>query len=188
MNKILLFSLTVSLTPLAGFAQTTDSATKKGVENLTNIYSRFITHWVGKPFTIKSFRTVDGKYYNQDSLKGKAVFYRFSFHYCSPCRAELPVYTQLSDSTPGVLFVYVTYDDTALISESFEKTGGMHHVLVTRMTAEDIRKQYYALAYPSSFWVDKNGIVRNLKMGGRVNHLEETRVEWKKRLSELASF
>lgn len=188
MNKALSVIAALLILGINSFAQTADNADKKVVENLTSNYSQFTNYWMNKPFTLKSFRTIDGKFYTPGNLKGKAVFYRFSYHYCSPCRAELPIFTQLSDLATDVLFVYVTYDDTATIRKSFEKTGGMHHVLVTQMTSEDISKGYYTLGYPSNFWVDKNGRVRNLKIGGRVNHVEETREEWLKQLSEIVSF
>ena len=82
----------------------------------------YIEHF-GDQFHVTELKTIDGKIYTAESLRGKTVVYNFWFVACKPCVAEMPALNRLANKhkSDSVLFIGITFDNEARIREFLQK-------------------------------------------------------------------
>ncbi len=97
-------------------------------------------------------------------LRGKVVVVDFWATWCKPCKESFPAYQKLSGEKPDVAFVGVSIDeDPNGIPQFVEETGATFPVV---WDEGQVTSQAYAPpTMPTSFVVDKNGIVRFVHAG-----------------------
>lgn len=99
-------------------------------------------------------------------LRGKVVVVDFWATWCKPCKESFPAYQKLSGEKPDVTFVGVSIDEEpAGIPAFLEET---HATFPVVWDEGQVASQGYAPpTMPTSFVVDKNGIVRFVHAGFR---------------------
>lgn len=145
--KVLLLFLTLSLSVFAGVSEG-DKAIN---------------------FTLKS---LDGKKtYTMKSFKGKVVLLNLWASWCKGCKKEMPEFFHLQKSM-GSSFKIVTInvDDTPAKGLKFlksveAKTGMKTPFVSLQNPSKSIAKAYGARAMPSSYLIDKKGIIRAVIVG-----------------------
>jgi thiol-disulfide isomerase/thioredoxin len=107
-----------------------------------------------------------------DSAKGKVLVVDFWATYCKPCEKEFPKLQALADKHAGALVVYGLSEDDATdgISAFVKKTGVRFPIGWDEKNA--ISQRYKLDKMPTSFIVDKRGIVRFVH-GGYTDGEEE---------------
>ena len=121
---------------------------------------------VGEPAPDFRASTDDGKAFRLSELVGKPVWLTFGASWCQPCRAENPdiqaAYERYKERGLVVVQVYMT-EDAATVS-SYAATVGLTYPRVpdpdTRLAAA-----YRIVGIPSHFFIDKAGVLRQLKIG-----------------------
>jgi peroxiredoxin len=101
------------------------------------------------------------------SLRGKPVMINFWATWCPPCREEIPVITKLYNETEGgssyeVLGV-ATQSDTSTI-RAFADEFDMDFPLLPD-AGSNVVSTYHVLPIPTTFFVDKDGIIRFIQTG-----------------------
>lgn len=109
-----------------------------------------------------------GKPVRLSSLRGKPVFINFWGTWCPPCRAEMPEMQRLYNQYKGQMeFVGISMgprDNSALVA-NFVNTAGYNWLFVQDDTYA-VATRYQVQAVPSSYFIDANGVIKAVHIGG----------------------
>lgn len=115
----------------------------------------------GAPAPDFELKTVDGQVYKLSDLKGRPVMLNFFATWCPPCRAEMPLleetYKQYKDQGFVILAVNLNESDVAVTS--FQQKMGITFPIVIDK-GDHVSQAYDIVPLPTSYFVDKNGIVQ----------------------------
>jgi peroxiredoxin len=112
-------------------------------------------------------KDVDGNIVTLAQFKGKVVILDFWATWCPPCRTEIPGYVALQKKYGGdglvVVGVSVDTDGVGPVKK-FIKDIGINYIVV--MADDDIQNAYGPLqGYPTTFIIDRDGHIRDRKLG-----------------------
>jgi peroxiredoxin len=127
-----------------------------------------------------SLESVTGDVYNLSNLTGKVVMINFWTSWCPPCRAEMPamqrVFQDYKDQSFMILAVNATNQDTLEDASEFISHNRLTFPILLDIDGLVI-DLYQVQSFPSSFFIDQNGIVREIVIGGPMSQaLMETRI------------
>jgi peroxiredoxin len=113
--------------------------------------------------------------------KGKVVIINLWASWCPPCRAEMPalqeVYLANRDRGLEVLAVNTTYQDQESAAAAFVQDFNLTFPILLERTG-DVARQYQLRAMPSTFFVDREGVIRKVIIGGPMSEVTlQTAVE-----------
>jgi peroxiredoxin len=114
-----------------------------------------------------TLETLDGQAIALSDLQGQVVLINFWASWCLPCREEMPaiqqVYEQYRDQGFVVLAVNLQEQDAQVVAfvDQLELTFS---VLMDR--DGDVFERYRVMALPSTFFVDRAGVIQDLAVGG----------------------
>jgi peroxiredoxin len=113
--------------------------------------------------------TMNGDEVTLSNLRGQAVVINIWASWCPPCRAEMPaiqaVYEKNRDRGLEVLAVNTTYQDSERDAQAFVQEYGLTFPVPMDRDGS-VSRQYQLRALPSTFFVDRNGIIRKVVLGG----------------------
>jgi len=160
-----------------GFVWTFASADKSGISTSGNLPAPQ-QGFLAPDFELK---TPAGDSIHLLDLRGRAVLVNLWATWCPPCRAEMQtiekVYEEYQDRGFTVLAVNMTYQDDPFAVIPFVKEQGLSFPILLDETSE-MAKAYQLRSLPSSFFVDRNGIIKEVVIGGPMAEaLLRTRVE-----------
>jgi len=126
-------------------------------------------------------RTIEGENVKLSDLRGQAVLVNLWATWCPPCRAEMPaiekIYKEYKDEGLVVLGVNMTYQDTFSNVAPFIDEYGLSFPVLLDETGT-VGTAYQLRSLPSSFFVDRDGIISEVVIGGPMAEaLLRTRVE-----------
>ncbi len=115
------------------------------------------------------------------NMRGQAVLVNLWATWCPPCRAEMPtiekVYNDYKDQGFTVLSVNMTYQDDTLSVEPFVKKEGLTYPILLDEGGA-VARSYQLRSLPSSYFIDRTGIIREVVIGGPMAEaLLRTRIE-----------
>ena len=108
----------------------------------------------------------DGALVDTKLLLGKPVWVNFMGTYCPPCRDELPLMQKIQDQqgdSVAIILIDVR-EDEAVVQDFVDSLGVTLPVGLDRDGAASA--SWRALALPIHFWLDAEGIVREVTYGG----------------------
>jgi peroxiredoxin len=114
-------------------------------------------------------------------LRGQAVLVNLWATWCPPCRAEMQtieaVYNEYKSRGFTVLAVNMTYQDDAAAVMPFVREQGLTFPVLLETTGE-MGRAYQLQSLPSSFFIDRDGIIQEVVIGGPMAEaLLRTRIE-----------
>ena len=116
-----------------------------------------------------SLSTPKGETYSLAELKGEAVLVNIWATWCPPCRAEMPaiekVYEENKSKGFVVLSVNATAQDNPLDIAPFLTEYGITFPVVLDETGE-VSTRYELRSLPSSYFVDRDGMISAIVIGG----------------------
>ncbi|MFO7311331.1 MAG: redoxin domain-containing protein [Bacillota bacterium] len=109
---------------------------------------------------------VDGRVVRLSDLRGeKGVFINFWATWCPPCRREMPAMQALYERRGDeVAILAVNYRETRAQVEAFMQELDLHFPALLDVQG-DVALRYNVWSYPTSVFVDKDGIVRGRFIG-----------------------
>jgi peroxiredoxin len=115
-------------------------------------------------FTLKD---IDGKEVKLSALRGRPVMLNFWATWCPPCRSEIPTIAELYKSTHKdgayeILGVATQSDNSTI--KAFAQEFGMTFPIAPDVESR-ITSLYHVLPIPTSFFIDKDGIIRDTHVG-----------------------
>ena len=118
-------------------------------------------------FTLKD---LNGNTVKLSDFRGKPVYINFWASWCPPCKAEIPeiqkFYQQNKDKV-AVLAVNLTFNDKLSDVVNILKANNANFpVLLDTNANSSVADTYQVYGIPASFFIDKNGIIREAHVGG----------------------
>ena len=110
--------------------------------------------------------TLDGKSFDLASLRGHPVLINFWGPSCIPCREETPLLATLvaRHAADGFVVVGVLTDDPVEPARAFAaQYGGTWPTVIDPGAV--LKGAYHVVGRPQSFYVDRNGIYREIQIG-----------------------
>ena len=136
------------------------------------------SHQIGKKAAEFSLPAVNGETIALQSLRGKVVLLNFWATWCGPCRQELPELARVQEKfrDRGLAVVAVTVDNEVENVRAFLKKYDI------KLQALWDKKKKVADAYvvekmPSSYLIDRNGVVRFIHRGYTPEELKRIEAE-----------
>lgn len=114
-------------------------------------------------------------------LRGKGVVINLWASWCPPCRAEMPAIQRVYERSKGrgleVLAVNTTYQDSERAALEFTQELGLTFPVPLDRSGT-VSRSYQLRALPSTFFVDRDGIIRKVIIGGPMSEVTiQTAVE-----------
>ena len=130
-------------------------------------------------FTLKSR---SGKNIKLSEYRGQVVLVNFWASWCGPCRQEMPILEKLYKkySSLGFVVLGVNVDDKPAQAESLLKLIDVSFPVLFD-TDKKISEKYKVTAMPSSFFVDRDGMIRSEHKG----YLPEYELLYKNEIKKL---
>ena len=118
-----------------------------------------------------TLETLDGETITLSDLRGKAILLNFWASWCPPCRAEMPAfqqaYTDYKDQDFVILAVNATLQDNLADINNFSSEFGLNFPILLD-TAGEANRLYQVQSLPTSFFIDKEGIITEVVIGGPI--------------------
>ncbi|MGM0877407.1 MAG: TlpA family protein disulfide reductase [Bacillota bacterium] len=112
--------------------------------------------------------TLDGEKMSLSSLQGKKVILNFWATWCPPCRSEMPDMQKIQDKYAGevvIATVNLTSSEKSVdVVKSFVDELGLSFPVLLDKKGE-INNQFEVMSYPTSYYIDENGIITTKFVG-----------------------
>jgi cytochrome c biogenesis protein CcmG/thiol:disulfide interchange protein DsbE len=132
----------------------------------------------GFPAPDFTLETLSGATTSLAEQRGKVVIVNLWASWCGPCRAEMPAIQRLYDAQREegltVLAVHGTFQDSEASARAFTEELGLSFPIVLDRDGE-VSHRYQLRALPSTFIVDRKGIIRDVIFGGPLSEARSNR-------------
>lgn len=108
-------------------------------------------------------RTLDGDIVQLSDYRGQVVLVNFWATWCAPCRQEMPDIQQRFEEGNFAVLAVNFNEDPELVSAFVDELGLSFPVLLDPGAA--IQKVYQVRGYPTSFFIDEEGVIRIMHLG-----------------------
>jgi thiol-disulfide isomerase/thioredoxin len=98
-------------------------------------------------------------------LRGSPVVISFWATWCEPCRTELPLLEEAAGESGGLRVLAVESEEAQEDVLAFLQAVTLRSTTVLMDPVGAVRSQYLILGYPTTFFLDSNGIIRDRKIG-----------------------
>ena len=121
---------------------------------------------VGHPAPDFTLTTTDGETVTLSELRGKPVLLNFWATWCPPCRAEMPHIQSAFEEyeEAGLLILAVDQQESRAEVLAFAQAFGLTFPLALDTTGQ-VGMTYLARALPTSYFIDREGIIRDKFIG-----------------------
>ncbi len=106
----------------------------------------------------------DGQTLRLSTYRGKVVVVNFWATWCAPCREEMPALQRVAASEPNVVVLEVDLMETGDKARSFLDSLGLDRLQPVLDTDGATTRRYGVLTLPSTFFIDKDGVIRHLEL------------------------
>jgi peroxiredoxin len=134
---------------------------------------------VGQAAPNFSLTNTDEKKMSLQELRGKVVVVNFWGTWCDPCREEMPriqlMYEKYKDN--GVVVVGVNIGESRVTAKGFADRLGLTFPIVLDHDRSVTLNQYKIGPIPTSFFIDKQGVVRYIYTGPMSSGYLETKIQ-----------
>ena len=122
------------------------------------------TNFTAPDITLKA---VTGEAYDLHALKGKVVLVNFWATWCPPCRAEMPAIEQVYQAKreQGFFVLAVDMQESGSLVTQFAQQLELTFPLLMDSDGS-VARRYHVGALPTTFLVDRKGIIRDMVIGG----------------------
>jgi peroxiredoxin len=124
--------------------------------------------------------TMDDEIVQLSNLRGKVVLVNFWASWCPPCRSEMPamqqIYTEYGPDEFVILAINNGRQDNPSDAEQFVNEKGLTFPIL--LDSDGLVSALYQVhSLPTSFFIDREGIIREIVIGGMSEALLRTRAE-----------
>ena len=121
---------------------------------------------LGKPAPNFQLPSLDGQSISLSNLQGKPVLINFWTTWCPSCRAEMPYLQQVYEewSGQGLVLLAINIGEDSTKVEKFMQSRNLSFPVLLD-TKEDISQKYNIRYIPTTFFIDKDGVIQDIKVG-----------------------
>jgi len=123
---------------------------------------------LGQPapaFTLPSL--ADGSPVSLEQFRGKVVLLNFFATWCPACRAEMPflqaAWEEVQDEGVAFLIIDIAEESEEMVAQFMEERGLTIPVVMNQ--TGDVATRYNISTLPTTFIVDRQGVVRSITVG-----------------------
>jgi len=122
--------------------------------------------WIGQPAPDFQYQDADGQSVSLSDFRGKPVLINFWATWCSPCRIEIPYILQVYDkwSDNGLMLLTINNGESASQVGEFMQSQGLSFPVLLDIRGS-IVQSYNIVGLPTTFFIDKDGIIQYVKVG-----------------------
>lgn len=130
-----------------------------------NVVEKVSPPATGKPMADFELTDVNGNVHRLSDYRGKPVVLNFWATWCPPCNEEMPVFESYHQRLKDdVVFIGVNYmEDSATVKNFVEENQITFQILLDFSGKASDR--YYVQAYPTTFFIDAEGVLRAQRIG-----------------------
>ncbi len=121
---------------------------------------------VGHPAPNFTLSNLDGEQVTLSDLRGQVVVLNFWATWCGPCRVEMPEFETVYGKWKGqgvVILGINVFEDPSRVSGAAAEMGITFPILLDR--EGQVAQSYEILGYPTTFLIDRDGIIQGLQIG-----------------------
>jgi peroxiredoxin len=130
---------------------------------------------IGKPAPDFVLATPDGDVVRLSDFRGKIVILNFWATWCVPCRKEFPELVKTYDPNSDIVVVGVDLQENAGEVRDFAAQFGATYPIVIDQDAK-VADSYRLLGLPSTYFIDKEGVLRAQQFGQLTREIIDKRV------------
>lgn len=116
-----------------------------------------------------TLQTLDGETVRLSDLRGQPLLINLWASWCPPCKAEMPafenVYREYKDKGFQILAINATNQDNLNNAINFVQEYKLTFPILLDTNGE-VSRQYHLNSLPTSFFVDRNGVIQQVVVGG----------------------
>jgi len=128
---------------------------------------------IGKLAPDFQLSNLDGQVISLGDFRGQPVLLNFWASWCGPCRYEMPFLQEIfegSSDTGLVILAVDLQENPSRVKEFVEEFGLSFPVLLA--TNQEVPLAYNIRGIPATFFIDKNGIIQDIKIGAFSSPME----------------
>ncbi|MFC1968785.1 TlpA family protein disulfide reductase [Chloroflexota bacterium] len=111
---------------------------------------------------------LDGQAVSLSDFRGKPVLVNFWTSWCLPCRSEMPLiqdtFTDKKWVDEGLVVLAIDIGESPSTVREFVENYGLAFPVLLDIT-RDVSLEYYVRAIPATFFIDRKGIIRDIRIG-----------------------
>ena len=119
---------------------------------------------IGAPAPDFEWIGLDGQTLRLSTYRGKVVVVNFWATWCPPCREEMPALQRVAASEPDVIVLEVDLIEPSDKARSFLDSLGLDRLQPVLDSDGATTRRFGVLSLPSTFFVDKTGVIRHLEL------------------------
>jgi peroxiredoxin len=113
-------------------------------------------------------QSLDGQAISLSSLQGRPVLLNFWATWCGPCQVEMPYIQEVSEDKDwvdqGLVILGINIGEESSDVEKFMEDNSLFFPVLLDTDAT-VAKAYNVRGIPTTFFIDKNGIIKDMKIG-----------------------
>jgi peroxiredoxin len=150
---------------IMGILRADDAPTISDSTDETGSASSEITLGVDSPAPNFELVSLSGEQVQLEDFQGQVVLLNFWATWCGPCRLEMPAFQERSETfAEDLKVVAVNFDEPQADVQAFVDELGLTFEILLDPGAE-IQRLYLVRGYPTSYFIDAEGVVRVLHIG-----------------------
>ena len=136
---------------------------------------------VGEPAPFFELPSVENSAHRLEDYKSKVVLVNFWASWCSPCRKELPLLDKLQAKHDDLVVIAINIDSEKENALQFLRQYKVKSLVLFDLLTEVVA-QYGAMAMPTSYILDKQGVIRYLHYGFNA---DKDPIKWESEIAAL---
>ena len=124
-------------------------------------------------------QSLDGQMVTLSSLRGRPVMLNFWASWCGPCRVEMPFIQEVFEDEDwreqGLTILAVNLGESRSTVKEFMEDNGLSFTVLLD-TENKVAAGYNIRGIPTTYFIDKNGIIKDGKIGPFANKAE---IDWR---------
>ncbi len=124
-------------------------------------------------------QNLDGQSISLSSLRGRPVMLNFWASWCGPCRAEMPhiqaVFEDEKWKDQGLVILAVNIGESSSTAKKFVEDNSLSFPVLLD-SDQSVARDYNVRGIPATFFIDKDGIIKDMKIGAFSNKAE---IDWR---------
>ena len=131
------------------------------------------TPQVGKQAPDFQLPNLEGQAISLSDFQGKPVFLNFWATWCPPCRFEMPLIQAIfkESADTGLIVLAIDIGEAPSRVKDYIQSGNFSFPVLLD-TNQDVALEYNIRAIPTTFLIDKDGIIQVIKVGAFTSILE----------------
>ncbi|MFQ6122048.1 MAG: redoxin domain-containing protein [Dehalococcoidales bacterium] len=113
-------------------------------------------------------QSLDGQTVSLSDFRGKPVFLNFWASWCEPCRVEMPfiqeIYQDKEWADKGLVILGINLGENPSRVKQFMESYGLSFPTLLD-TDQNVALKYNIRFIPTTFFIDKDGIIQDIKLG-----------------------